>query len=236
MTRILRVDSAEQLFEHAAAMIEKSIRVLLSTQKLVLLGVPGGRSVAGIFAKLLKKRIKWKRVHIFMVDERLVPINHEESNFRLVRDNLTKELTEKNILPKENVHPFVYDETQADYGISAYEKELQKYSDKYDIILLSSGDDGHIGGLYPNHHSIKDDAELFLAMDDSPKPPADRMSMSRKHVLKSQIVIAVFMGSTKRDALNMFRSMRYDFLSCPVKLIHDIRNSYVITDIMEEKR
>jgi len=236
MTRMMRVNSVEKLFEHAAAMIERSARALLSGQETVVLALPGGRSAAGIFQNLRKRRIKWKKVHIFMVDERLVSVDHADSNFRLVRENLTDELIEKGRLPEANVHPFIYDAEQADHGTGKYEDELKRFGGRYDIILLSSGEDGHIGALYPKHHSIKDDAEFFITMDDSPKPPPLRMSMSRKLVLRSRVAIAVFAGNQKKDALDMFRSVRHNFFSCPVKLIHDIRDSYVITDIGDDKR
>ena len=121
---IIKVKSHE-LASKAAHLIKKSIDKI--EKDYVVLGVPGGRSAAEIFEALKKEDISWDKVHVFMVDERLVPEDHEDSNFRLVKEHLAE------ALPEENVHP--YNEN--------YEQELKKYGGAYDIILLSSGEDGH---------------------------------------------------------------------------------------------
>jgi len=230
MTTLMKVKDAEELAEKGADIISKSIKNLLNEQEQVVLAVPGGRSVAGVFKRLREKSIDWKRVHIFMADERLVPLGHPESNYLLVEKHLIADLLRKGLLGRENIHPFIMKE-EPHSSISIYETDLKKYGGIYDIILVSSGEDGHIGALYPEHHSIRDDTEYFLTMDDSPKQPSQRMTMSRKLVLRARTAMVLFLGDAKQDALKKYLDVHSDFYQCPAKLVQDVHDSYAITDI-----
>lgn len=230
MINILYNETAPE--KTAAETIAKSIKSLLQKQPQVVLAVPGGRSVPEIF-KLLRNdaTVPWEKVHIFMVDERLVPLEHEQSNFRLAKENLISPLVKSGKLPKDNVHPFVYDKEKTGAGLDEYENELKEYEGAYDIVLLSSGEDGHIGALYPKHHSVRDESEFYLIMHDSPKLPKDRMTMSRKLLLKSKVAVLLFFGEAKREAYESFVDWSKDYEQCPARLVKLIDNHYVITDI-----
>ncbi len=230
MTEII-VSEIKNLEEKAAEIISDSINTLLKQQETVVLAVPGGRSVSGIFGQLKVKKILWKKVHIFMVDERLVPINSKESNFKIIKENFIGELAKKGILPKKNIHPFILDKSKSDCGISYYKEELKKHGGIYDIILLSSGEEGHIAALYPAHHSIKDESEYYITMHDSPNPPKNRMTMSKNLLLKSKVAILLFLGEIKREAYTQFLNKSIDINSCPAKLVNSIKDSYVLTDL-----
>jgi len=231
----------EMIYKHSRPEIERSVvRIIeesaakiLKTRKSLVFAVPGGRSVVGIF-KLLKKTdlIDWEKIHIFILDERLVPIDDRESNFKLANELFIEELIQKNSIPGGNIHPFIYDKKISSMGIREYEDELKRFGGSYDIILLSSGEDGHIGGLYPGHHSIKDDSEYYIVMDDSPKPPPARMSSSRKLLLRSKTAIVLFLGEGKKPALKAFNDPDTDYISCPAKIINQIERSFALTDIM----
>lgn len=230
MTEII-VSEIRNLEEKAAEIISDSINILLKQQETVVLAVPGGRSVSGIFGQLKGKKIPWKKVHIFMVDERLVPINSKESNFKLVKKTLIWGLAKKGILPQKNIHPFIPNKNKSDFGISSYKEELNKHGGIYDITLLSSGEDGHIAALYPAHHSIKDESEYYIIMHDSPKPPKNRMTMSKNLLLKSKVVILLFLGETKREAYTKFLDKSININSCPAKLVNSIKDSYILADL-----
>lgn len=225
MTKVIPVSNLNDFNNQAADIIEKSINKLLLNQNIVVFGIPGGRNVSGIFNKLKEKDIAWKKVHIFMVDERLVPVNAPESNYKLAKESFIDELLAKELLPKENVHPFIID--------TDYESELKKIKDTYDVVLLSSGEDGHIAALYPNHPSTKDDSDFFITMYDSPKPPKDRITISRKLLLKSKVAILLFLGKKKEEAYRKFKDDNIDINSCPAKLILSINDSYVLTNFSE---
>ena len=85
----------------------------------------------------------------------------------------------------------------------AYRDEIKTHGGAYDIVLLSSGEDGHVGALFPKHNSIKNDSDFFIFMKDSPKPTPHRMSASKKLLRKSQISILLVSGLTKKCFKNI---------------------------------
>ncbi len=225
MTQIIK-GHREEVEEKAADKIVDSVLRLLSQKDQVIVAIPGGRSVAGVFHLLKEKDLPWNKIHIFMVDERLVPVDDAESNFKLANDVFIEDLINNGKLPKGNVHPFLASE-----GIAKYEEELKKHGGVYDVVLLSSGEDGHIGSLYPHHHSISNESAYFVQMNDSPKPPPNRMTMSRKLLLKAKVALIMFLGEAKREAYNKFLDKKLELMSCPAKLVQLIPNSFAFTDL-----
>jgi 6-phosphogluconolactonase len=215
----------------AATIIKESITRILEKKSYVVVAIPGGRSIPLVFGNLKKMDIPWINIHIFMVDERLVPIEDPESNFKLANDVFIKEMIEKKGLPKENVHPFIFKPDQKNKGIDEYKTELENYGGKFDIVFLSSGEDGHVAGLYPNHHSIKDDSDYFLIMDDSPKPPKDRMTASRKLISSADSVVLIFKGEAKKEAFDLLKESENHPEKCPARIIYEIKNSFIVTDL-----
>lgn len=223
--------SKKEIEIKAVNIIVRRIRELLKTKDNVVLGIPGGKSVSGILDLLKSQKIPWQKIHIFMIDERPVPLTNSESNFGQAKKIFLDYLTEQYIIPKQNTHPYIYYNLEGNLGTKAYKRELRKISDSYDIAILSAGEDSHIASLFPNHESIKNFSEFFINVANSPKPPKKRMSASKKLLQKSQTAILLFMGEEKRDALNKFLDNRLSINECPAKLINEIRDSYALTDI-----
>ena len=204
---------------------------ILNKKNLVLWAVPGGRSVSGIFRSLAKRGdMPWEKIHLFIIDERLVPVGDIESNYRLLYENLTDELLKKGKISTDNIHPFIFKPGDNDQGSGGYEEELKRFGNYFDIILLSSGEDCHIAGIYPNHHSVKNKYKYFFTMDDSPKPPKARMSSSRTLLLKSTAALLLFYGESKKSAFTDFLDSNINETRCPAKIVAKINNSLILTD------
>lgn len=229
MTKVItNPDVAKQ----AADLIARAVDSLLAAQARVVLAVAGGRSVVGTFECLAQRTtMPWQRIHIFMVDERLVALDDSQSNFKLAQDKLFAPLVARQVLPKDNIHPFRYNPDTPDAGIGAYEAELKKFGGRYDIILLGVGEDGHTAALFPNHHSIRNNAPYFLTMADSPKPPPRRMTASRSLLVRAQYGIALFLGEPKHQALKNYQDQTLSVEACPIKIIDEVKHGFVITDL-----
>lgn len=223
-------DKRKELEIKAAILIERKIHEYLKTQKQVVLGICGGTSVKGIFELLKKQNIPWEKVHIFWVDERLVPTDSPDSNYNqscnIFLDFLTKQKKIKTI----NVHPYNYFDLQIEKGLDAYKNEVREFSHHFDIVLLSSGEDGHVASLFPNHDSINNQSEFFIHVNNSPKPPKERISTSRKLLEKSKTAILLFFGEQKRQAFKNFQNQEMSVIDCPAKLVNNIQDSYVFSD------
>ena len=229
---VITLKDIDELCERAADVIKLSVDNILKTKKEVVLGIVGGRSVPGIFYRLKNMDLPWENIHIFMVDERIVPIEHKDSNFRLAKEKFISVLVSKGMIPRANVHPFIKNEFKKESGANDYTKELQEFGSGFDIIILSSGEDGHVGALYPDHDSILDKRSAFITMDDSPKLPPNRMTASKHLMQTAKTSILIFLGEAKKDALLKFKDDNVKVEHCPVKLVKEIEDSHVFTDII----
>ena len=214
-----------KISEKTSEMISKSINKVLEKKELAIIGIVGGESISKVLDNIKNFQVEWRKVHIFMVDERLVPIDHPDSNFKMISKKLS------NIILKENLHPYILKNNEKDYGLSEYQDEIKQYSNNCDIVIVSSGEDGHIGSLFPNHPSIIDDSNYFVFVDNSPKPPSRRISMSKNMILRSQIGFLLVNGNNKKEAYKKFLDENIDYTICPSKLINMLPESYVLTDI-----
>lgn len=223
-------ESVEHLNTVVAAHIENILVGLGHKQDKIIFGLCGGRSVGAIFELLGRNvNIPWGKVHFFMVDERLVPLDSDDSNYKLAADILINPLKEKGFITYANCHPFILDEKASDFGVQKYSNELASVGGKFDVVILSGGEDGHIGAIYPNHHSFEDESDLYIYMTDSPKPPPERMSASKSLILRTQTALLLVMGESKADLYKKLGDDSVEPKDCPAKLLTQLPSSYLIT-------
>lgn len=227
---VLITGTKKELEAKAASLISESITKISKTKANVAIAVVGGRSVAGIFLLLRKSQVDWSNAHIFLVDERLIPIDDPESNYKVAYDSLLKYLIDWGKIPNANLHPFVYT-GNVKSDLKSYESELKKVSGNFDVVLLSAGEDGHVGALFPNHETILQKDPYFISTKSSPKLPKERMSSSRALISKSAVSILLFIGESKRQALENFGDPKLSIEECPAKLVKETKESYVLTDL-----
>ena len=214
-----------QLDAKAAWILVESIQTLLDTKSKVIVAVPGGRSVFGILQNFAGHDVDWHRVHFFMVDERLVSTDHPESNFRLVAESLG------DIVLAASLHPFVYDAAAVDNGVGEYERELLQSGGSFDVVLVSSGEDGHIASIFPNHQLTVARGKRFVLVEDSPKPPLRRMSATPELLAASKVGLLLFFGAEKKTAFKNFLNSQLSVSECPAKLISKLPQHYILTDL-----
>lgn len=110
-----------------------------------------------------KGRIDWSHVHLFFGDERMVPPDSPESNYRMVNEALLSRVT----LPPQQVHP-IDGETSAQASAESYEEELKRFFGasawpRFDLILLGMGDDGHTASLFPGSDALNENVNWVVA-------------------------------------------------------------------------
>jgi len=221
MTKTIYNKNRKELAKKAVEIIKQEIE---QTDGNIVLGIPGGRSIKDIFEELKQTDLPWERIQIRFVDERIVPNDHVDSNYRLAKESFLDEID----IPIKNIYPLNFkDNTKK--ALDNYNKSFNKF----DIIILGVGEDGHIGALYPNHHSIKNTEDKYIAMNDSPKPPPNRITGTQKAFLTANLAIALFLGEAKQEAFNNYKNKNIIINDCPVKLIDKINEAYILTDIEE---
>lgn len=214
----------EELEKRAAGLLAEALSDLLTRQNLVSLGVVGGRSVGAVLEKLGGEPVNWERIHLFMVDERLVPNDHPDSNYRLVSSQVSS------YIPSANLHPFNHHPGEVQTALERYQAELEKCGGRLDVVLLSSGEDGHIASLFPEHQTIDSREHYFLATDSAPKPPPQRMSASPRLISRASTAVLLFFGSTKLQAFQNCLDDSVSVRMCPAGIVRTLDHHYLLTD------
>jgi 6-phosphogluconolactonase len=113
-----------------------------------------------------RRRIDWSRVHFFWGDERHVPPDHAESNYRMAREAMLDALNP----PAENVHRIRAEEPDARAAADLYEEELRSFFalnagewPRFDLMLLGLGKDGHTASLFPGGDAVHERERLVVA-------------------------------------------------------------------------
>jgi len=200
-------------------------------RNIVTIAFCGGSSVSGVFHQLLMQQVDWKKTRIFLTDERLVSLTDKDSNYKLLNDVLLSKLLDADAIQESNIIPFINNPDVKDSGVKQYNHELKSSKNHFDIILLSAGEDSHIASLFPNHPSINSKSKSYIKVDNSPKPPKQRISISPVLIRRSTHPILLFFGENKRKAFNNFNNPRIQLTSCPSKLVKEVKDSYVFTDL-----
>lgn len=202
----------------------------------IVVGLCGGRSVVGLLSALERESSNQPkellgRVQFFMVDERLVPLTDEQSNFGGLKKLLFDALVEKGVVSERQLHPFITQTGSSDFGCGSYLRELEAFGGKFTIVVLGVGEDGHVAGLFPNHVTLQETGTRFLHFHDSPKPPADRMTASAALITGTELSIILALGEGKREAWNTFRDDGVTVAACPAKLATKADSCLVVTDL-----
>lgn len=148
---------------------------------------------------------KWE---IFFADERAVPLDHDDSNYGLLKKDLLDKIPPTSGSPQ--VFPIdvkVLDDTQelADqYQNTLKDAFAGKDSVKlpvFDLILLGCGPDGHTCSLFPGHELLRETDSWVAAIEDSPKPPSRRITLTLPVVTHGLKIAFVATGGGKKDIL-----------------------------------
>jgi 6-phosphogluconolactonase len=101
-------------------------------------------------------RVDWSRVHIYWGDERCVPPDHPDSNYRLAHDALLAQVP----IPAANIHR-IRGEIDPAQAAEEYAHEIDGV--RFDLILLGMGDDGHTASLFPGSPAIHEEMRRVMA-------------------------------------------------------------------------
>jgi 6-phosphogluconolactonase len=160
--------------------------------------VPGGRSPRGMLAALAasprREALDWSRITVLFADERALPPEDPESNFRLVREALLE--------PLGALAPAVVrmraDAADLDAAAREYEPEL---AEPLDLAVLGIGEDGHVASLFPGAPLLHERERRVAAVTDSPKPPARRLTLTPRALSEARAVLVLASGAGKAAAV-----------------------------------
>ncbi len=127
----------------------------------------GGSTPRGLYALLAgepyRSQVPWSQVHVFWGDERHVPPDHPDSNYRLARQTLLDRVP----IPPGNVHRIPAERPDPQAAAAEYERTLRTFFGpgwpRFDLILLGLGADGHTASLFPGTAVLHETERLVAA-------------------------------------------------------------------------
>ncbi len=156
------------LFHAAAEEFVRLGRNAIGAQGRFTVALSGGSTPKSLYALLAEKygNFTWNRTFLFFGDERHVPPDHAESNYRMVKESLL----EKTDIPAGNILRVKGENPDASAVALDYENQMREFFvlptsefPRFDLILLGMGPDGHTASLFPDSEGLKEQSRWVIA-------------------------------------------------------------------------
>jgi 6-phosphogluconolactonase len=219
------VDVTPRIFEvadfarDAAEFIAAEIRAAVTARGFCRLALSGGNTPRAVHRELAKIDLPWAHVQITFGDERCVPPDDAESNFRMARETLLDAVE----IPPGNIFrirgEIAPEEAASDYEhrLAAVAARLGEARYVHDLLLLGLGEDGHTASLFPGSPALAETTRNVLPVI-GPKPPPQRVTMTFPLINAARHVAFLVQGAGKRPLVEEIAAGRSTLpaaLVCP---------------------
>lgn len=168
-TRMIQIlPSPADLFHAGAEEFVGAGKAAITTRGRFTVALSGGSTPKSLYSLLAAQHASfdWDRTFLFFGDERHVPPDHPDSNYRMVNEALLTKIS----IPAENVFRVKTENPDAAAAALEYENELRRFFalksgefPRFDLILLGMGPDGHTASLFPGSEGLKEQSRLVIA-------------------------------------------------------------------------
>ena len=191
----LRVERSDDPVGAAATALAHRLETELSERGRVRLAIPGGSALDALAPARDALGDRWSAVQLTWVDERCVPASDPESN----RGEATRRGLLEPPAPRD-VLPLFEDDEAPEAAVKRSRAALAaRFESGLDVLLLGMGEDGHIASLFPSL-PLPEDGDVAWVRD-SPKPPADRITLTPRLLATARTSVLLATGKGKREAL-----------------------------------
>ena len=192
------ITPAWQLFPNTTELAEQATQDILNTAKAAIsakgafhIVLAGGTTPKHVYQQLAESSSTWENWHIYLGDERCLPATDPERNSVMAQDCFLNKVS----IPQSQVH-FMQSELGAQEAANAY-SELLSNIERFDMVLLGMGEDGHTASLFPGHvHNLE---ETVHAVSNAPKAPAERVSLSSACLSNNDFLLIFITGQSKHE-------------------------------------
>jgi 6-phosphogluconolactonase len=156
--------------------------------------------------------VDWTRVDVFWGDERAVPPEHVDSNYALARRGMLARVSPR-------VHRMRGEADDLAAAAADYEREMRAglgESPRLDFVMMGMGPDGHVCSLFPGHEALGEATRWVVPIEDSPKPPPRRLTMTLPALALSELLVVGAFGRSKAEPVR--QALRDPSSSLPVAL------------------
>lgn len=201
MTKVIIVSDAAELAREAAQRFTQLAIEAVAERGRFSVALSGGSTSVPLYRQLAEQpdQVPWERVHLFWGDERSVPPNHPDSNFRLAEEALISHVP----IPACNVHR-VQGELQPEAAAPAYAAAIHAFFGeiwpRFDLVLLGLGNDGHTASLFPGSPALRETARPVVAvMANYQDRPAHRVTLTLPAINAGHQILFLATGAAKAE-------------------------------------
>jgi len=214
--KIFQLENADEVAKKLSKRMLQCARKAIKQRQAFHCVLAGGSTPKHAYQLLSKTDSDWSHWHLYLGDERVLPAEHPDRNNMMVEENWLNQLTS----PMPNWYPIAA-ELDIENAVNAYTNTLASIK-QFDLVLLGIGEDGHTASLFPTH--FHPSGKSVLSVLNSPKPPAERISLSLERLIKTREIIVVVTGKSKQSAMLQW----LDGINLPItKVINNAVNAKV---------
>lgn len=197
---------AGQISEYALQMWLRISEAAIMRNGFFTAALSGGESPIPFYRRLSTVREGgcWDKSHIFLVDERFVPYESGESNYRMIRETLLDHVS----IPETHVHPIRTDSGTPQSAAREYEKELTSFFrlqeggiPVFDMVLLGMGSDGHTASLFPGTPAASETERLAVGVMKPDGLTKERVSITFPVINHAGNIVFIISGADKAGAV-----------------------------------
>ena len=207
--------------------------------------LPGGSTPETVFEYLalpeIQKAISWNSLFVFWGDERYVPSDHRDSNYRMAQRSLLSKVP----ISEENIFRVPTEAGTVEEAAVRYEKTLRKFFSKgpmcgsfpfYDLILLGIGRDGHTASLYPGNIALKENERWVTAVRAPDSAPVKkRITVTLPLINSSARACFLVTGSEKKEIMReVFKEKSLKEKKIPASMVNPKEEIIWFTDNSEK--
>jgi 6-phosphogluconolactonase len=223
---------SEAMCRAAAETLLQHIGKTLQTQDVYSIALSGGSTPRRLYALLaddteLDCQIPWERIHFFWGDERHVPPDHPDSNYRMAFEAMLSHAP----IPPANIHRIRTENPDADTAAADYAHEIHRFFDiaggevpRFNCVLLGIGSDGHTASLFPDSPALAEQNRLVVA-NWVEKFDSFRITLTVPVLNNADLILFLVSGAEKADAIKKVLQGGTSLDRYPAQLIQPSRGA-----------
>ena len=224
------VDDLSQLRLTFAKEFETQAMEVIARREKCIIALPGGSVASAFFPTLATLAVDWTRIEVFWIDERAVPPDHPDSNVGLA----SRLLLNPARVPAARIHRMHGELPDLDQAARRATDELKSIAGDpphLDLAIVGVGDDGHVASIFGSGAAgpRSGSEPPVVAVYDSPKPPARRLTLTLPVLAGAGLVIVAAFGASKAEAIR--GALEQSDIATPVaRLLRRAHSSLVLLD------
>ena len=187
----------------AADRMAETIRESVRRSGSASIALSGGRTPRLLYERLAAAHagtVPWRQVHVWWGDERFVPEDDADTNYRMARETLLDRVA----IPPDQIHPISTSPADPEAAARAYERTLEQTFGRglprFDLLLLGIGGDGHTASLFPRSPALSETTRRVV-VTLAPTAPTTRLTMTFPVLNNASSVQFVVTGAEKASVL-----------------------------------